>query len=67
MGDDVVDLGALRRAGLAAAPADAIPEARALAHLVTRNPGGRGAVREAVELVLRAQGHWGRIVEKFSS
>lgn len=67
MGDDVVDLGALRRAGLAAAPADAIPEAKALAHFITVNPGGRGAVREAVELVLKAQGHWERIIEKFSS
>jgi 3-deoxy-D-manno-octulosonate 8-phosphate phosphatase (KDO 8-P phosphatase) len=67
MGDDVVDLGALRRAGLAAAPADAIPEAKALAQFITVNPGGRGAVREAVELVLKAQGHWERIIEKFSS
>ena len=67
MGDDVVDLGALRRAGLAATPADAIPEARALAHFVSSRPGGRGAVREAAELVLKAQGHWDRILAKFAS
>lgn len=67
MGDDVVDLGALRRAGLAATPADAIVEARALSHFIAINPGGRGAVREAVELVLKAQGHWDRIIEKYSS
>jgi 3-deoxy-D-manno-octulosonate 8-phosphate phosphatase (KDO 8-P phosphatase) len=67
MGDDVVDLGALRRAGLASTPADAIVEAKALAHFIAVNPGGRGAVREAVELVLKAQGHWDRIIEKFAS
>lgn len=67
MGDDVVDLGVLRRAGLAAAPSDAIPEARALAHFVAPSPGGRGAVREATELVLKAQGHWDRILTKFTS
>jgi 3-deoxy-D-manno-octulosonate 8-phosphate phosphatase (KDO 8-P phosphatase) len=67
MGDDVVDLGALRRAGLAAAPADAILEARALAHFVSTHVGGRGAVREAADLVLKAQGHWERIIAKFTS
>ncbi len=67
MGDDVVDLGALKRAGLAAAPADAILEARALAHFVTLHPGGHGAVREATDLILKAQGHWERVVAKFTS
>jgi 3-deoxy-D-manno-octulosonate 8-phosphate phosphatase (KDO 8-P phosphatase) len=67
MGDDVVDLGALRRTGFAAVPADAIPEARALAHYVTHAAGGHGAVREVVELVLRAQGRWGPLVTKFAS
>jgi len=67
MGDDVVDLGALKRAGLAAAPADAILEARALAHFVTLQPGGHGAVREATDLILKAQGHWERVVAKFTS
>jgi 3-deoxy-D-manno-octulosonate 8-phosphate phosphatase (KDO 8-P phosphatase) len=67
MGDDVVDLGVLKRAGLAAAPSDAIPEARALAHFIAPSPGGRGAVREATELVLKAQGHWDRILTKFTS
>jgi len=62
MGDDVVDLAALRRAGVSAVPADAILEARAAAHFVARHPGGRGAVREVVELVLKAQGRWDALV-----
>jgi len=58
VGDDIVDLGPLRRAGLAVAVADGVAEARAAAHLVTRAGGGRGAVREVVELILKAQKKW---------
>ena len=58
MGDDVNDLGLLRRVGLSACPADAHPSVRASVHLVTQAPGGRGAVRELVELILRAKGLW---------
>jgi 3-deoxy-D-manno-octulosonate 8-phosphate phosphatase (KDO 8-P phosphatase) len=64
IGDDLLDLPLFRRAGLALAVSDAAAEARAAAHYVTRRPGGRGAVREAVELILKAQGHWRRIVEE---
>ncbi len=67
MGDDVVDLGVLKRAGFATVPADAISEAQALAHFVSQHPGGRGAVREVTDLILKAQGHWDRIVAKFTS
>ena len=58
MGDDVNDLGLLRKVGLSACPADAHPSVRAAVHLVTEAPGGRGAVRELVELILRAKGLW---------
>jgi 3-deoxy-D-manno-octulosonate 8-phosphate phosphatase (KDO 8-P phosphatase) len=58
MGDDVNDLPVLARVGLSAAPADARPEVRAAVHLVTASPGGRGAVRELCELILRAKGLW---------
>jgi 3-deoxy-D-manno-octulosonate 8-phosphate phosphatase (KDO 8-P phosphatase) len=58
MGDDVNDLGLLRRVGLSACPADAHPSVRASVHLVTQAPGGRGAVRELVELILHAKGLW---------
>ena len=63
MGDDLVDLSVFARVGLAAAPADAAPEVAARAHWVSRSPGGRGAVREFIELVLRAQGIWDGVVE----
>jgi YrbI family 3-deoxy-D-manno-octulosonate 8-phosphate phosphatase len=58
IGDDVPDVPPMRRCGLAVAVADGCPEARAVAHHVTRAAGGRGAVREAIELVLRCQGTW---------
>lgn len=62
MGDDLADLGALEWCGLAICPADAAAEAIASAHYVTRHAGGRGAVREAIELILRVQGRWEEIV-----
>ncbi len=62
MGDDLLDLPVLTRVGLSAAPADAVPEVRARVDWVSQAPGGRGAVRELVEMVLRAQGKWERIV-----
>lgn len=64
MGDDLPDLPALRIAGLAACPCDATAEARAASHLVTKAPGGRGAVREVVETILQAQGLWSGLVEQ---
>ena len=58
MGDDLPDLPVLRRAGFSAAPADAAPEVLAAVQWVSASGGGRGAVRECIEHVLRAQGHW---------
>lgn len=58
VGDDLVDLPVMRRAGLAAAVADAVPEVREAAHWVTEAPGGRGAVRELVTRLLKLQGKW---------
>ena len=55
MGDDVNDVPLLRRVGLSACPADALPEVRDAVHLVSRAPGGRGAVRELCDLILRAR------------
>jgi 3-deoxy-D-manno-octulosonate 8-phosphate phosphatase (KDO 8-P phosphatase) len=56
MGDDVNDLGLLRRVGLSACPADALPEVRRAVHFVSSSPGGRGAVRELCDLILDAKG-----------
>lgn len=62
VGDDLADLPILTRAGLAIAVADACPEVRAAAHLTTITPGGRGAVREAVEWLLKLQGRWDELI-----
>ena len=67
VGDDIIDLGPLTRAGLAVAVGDAVPEAKAAAHWVTRAPGGRGAVRETVEMILQAQGKWQSFRELYAS
>lgn len=64
-GDDLLDLPVLRRAGLSFAPADAVAEARAAAHRVLARPGGAGAVRELVELLLRARGSWDAMTKVF--
>jgi 3-deoxy-D-manno-octulosonate 8-phosphate phosphatase (KDO 8-P phosphatase) len=66
VGDDVVDLGPLQRAGVSAAVADGVAEAKAAAHFVTRAAGGRGAVREVVEMILRVQGKWNAFVAHYS-
>ncbi len=63
VGDDIPDLPALRRAGLAACPADAAPEVRRVCHLVCRAPGGGGAVREVIEAILAAQGRWAAVLQ----
>jgi 3-deoxy-D-manno-octulosonate 8-phosphate phosphatase (KDO 8-P phosphatase) len=63
VGDDLPDLPILMAAGLAACPSDAVPEVQAVAHLVATAPGGRGAVREVVETILRHQGSWESILD----
>jgi 3-deoxy-D-manno-octulosonate 8-phosphate phosphatase (KDO 8-P phosphatase) len=65
VGDDLVDLPVLTRVGLAVAVGDAAPEVKAAAHIITRKPGGMGAVREICEILLRAQGKWKARVQKF--
>ncbi len=63
--DDVPDLGLAANCGLAVAVADAAVDVCRAAHYVTRAPGGQGAVREAIELILNAQGKWQPIVDRF--
>lgn len=58
MGDDLLDLPLMRMAGLGLAPADAVPEVRRAAAWVARSGGGQGAVREAVEMLLRSRKAW---------
>jgi len=65
MGDDLVDIPMLRRAGWAAAPADADPRVQAVADYVCAVGGGRGAVREICELVLQSRGDWAALEQRF--
>ena len=65
IGDDLNDIPLMSRAGLAIAVADASSETLAKAHYVTRTLGGHGAVREVVELILKAQSRWQSVVKKF--
>lgn len=66
MGDDLLDLPVLARAGVSGAPADAVAEVRERVDWVSAHPGGRGAVREFVEFVLRAQGRWQAVVDRLA-
>ena len=65
LGDDLPDLAVLRRVGLPAAVANASPEVKAVATWVSTRPGGRGAVREFAEALLRARGEWTARVEAY--
>jgi 3-deoxy-D-manno-octulosonate 8-phosphate phosphatase (KDO 8-P phosphatase) len=65
VGDDVTDIPLMRRVGLAVAVGDAVDEAKQYAHLVTQRPGGRGAVREVVKLILQAQGKWEEVMARY--
>jgi 3-deoxy-D-manno-octulosonate 8-phosphate phosphatase (KDO 8-P phosphatase) len=67
VGDDIIDLGPLTRAGLAVAVGDGVAEARAAAHWITRADGGRGAVRETLELILQAQGKWAPVLKQYAA
>ena len=64
IGDDLPDLPLMRRAGLAMAVGNAVPELKQVAHYVTRAPAGHGAIREAVELILKSKGIWSEMIDK---
>ncbi|MEK6336139.1 MAG: HAD hydrolase family protein [Acidobacteriota bacterium] len=65
IGDDVGDVPVMRRVGFAVAVADAVKETKEAAHYVTELKGGRGAVREVCDLILKAQGRWDEVMERF--
>jgi 3-deoxy-D-manno-octulosonate 8-phosphate phosphatase (KDO 8-P phosphatase) len=65
IGDDMQDLPVLRNAGFAIAPANAQDEVKQICHLITERPGGRGAVREALDFILKAQGKWEQIMARY--
>lgn len=65
LGDDLPDLAAIQHVGLGVAVADACPEVRTAAALVTSARGGEGALREVVETILKAQQKWEDVVRKY--
>ena len=65
VGDDIVDIPVMRRVGLAVAVCDADEETKKIAHYVTSRRGGRGAVREVCELILKVQDHWKDVATKY--
>ena len=66
VGDDIVDLGPLKRAGVGVSVANGTAEVRAAADVVTRAAGGHGAVREVIEMILKAQGKWASYVAYYT-
>ena len=65
VGDDVIDLPVMRSCGLAIAVQNARAEVKKEAHFVTPHSGGDGALRDAVEYILKAQGKWKRVVSEY--
>jgi 3-deoxy-D-manno-octulosonate 8-phosphate phosphatase (KDO 8-P phosphatase) len=64
VGDDLPDLTVMHRVGLAVAVGDAVPEVKKAAHFVTKSAGGHGAIRDAVELILKSKGIWEEMIDK---
>jgi 3-deoxy-D-manno-octulosonate 8-phosphate phosphatase (KDO 8-P phosphatase) len=65
VGDDLPDIPVMRFAGLPVAVADAVDEAKQFAAYITQAPGGRGAIREVAEMILKAQGLWDTLMERY--
>lgn len=65
IGDDLSDLPVIRMVGLGVGVADAVAEVTAAAHHVTQLPGGRGAVRELIETILKAQNRWEELIQRY--
>jgi len=65
MGDDFIDLPVLKRVGLSVAPPESMEEIRGACHYITRKSGGRGAVREIIEIILKSQGLWDKVTGEY--
>ena len=64
IGDDLIDLPVLKRVGLSAAPPEAMEEVKNICHYITKKSGGKGAVREVIEIILKAQGLWDKVTSE---
>lgn len=67
VGDDIVDIAVIKRAGLGVAVGDGVAEAKAVAHYVTKAHGGDGAIREIAEMILRAQNKWKLVISEYAN
>jgi 3-deoxy-D-manno-octulosonate 8-phosphate phosphatase (KDO 8-P phosphatase) len=65
MGDDLIDLPVLKRVGLSIAPPEAVEEVKNSCHYITKKSGGKGAVREVVEIILKSQGLWDKVISEY--
>lgn len=65
VGDDIIDVPVMRRVGFSAAPPDSLPDVLAVADFVTTRPGGKGAVREICDLILKGRGLWDHIAMRY--
>ena len=65
IGDDIIDVPVMRRVAFSAAPSDALPEVRELADYVTACEGGRGAVREVCDMIIKGRGEWDEVVARY--
>lgn len=65
IGDDIYDVAVLKSVGLAACPADAVPEVKQVVDYICKSNGGRGAIREIAEIILNAQNKWKGIISRF--
>ena len=64
VGDDLPDIPILKRVGLAVAVGDAVADVKKIAHYTTKAHAGRGAIREAIELILKSKGIWDQLIDK---
>ena len=67
VGDDIVDLPIMRAVGLPCAVGDAVPEVKEIAQIIANERGGRGAVREIYEIILKTQGRWDAVLTAFQT
>jgi len=65
IGDDLIDLQVLKKAGFAVCVANAAKETKQVADYVTKKRGGEGAVREVIELILKTQGKWEEVLRRY--
>ncbi|HAZ09738.1 MAG TPA: hypothetical protein DCY56_01340 [Candidatus Omnitrophica bacterium] len=67
IGDDLIDLPVLKRVGLSAAPPEAIEEVKNSCHYITKKSGGKGAVREVIEIILKSQDLWYNLTSEYEA